>query len=283
MVRAVSLRLTLLACLLFTAIPARGDVQPRDFVPARAVALPASRAIATGNEAIFVNPAGLAAAQRYTIQMDYSLATGRGANAIVLSLADSVSNPQFATGIAYRYLSTEEGNGYQGWMTDVALGVPVLGLFMLGTRLSYMDYTAHGRNLKRFTGDVGFLVPIGPVMIGGTGFNLINVDSPEAPRGFAAGLAFGDDRTFRIAADLRYEWIPNDANAFRALAVAGEHLLMGAFPLRVGYEWDDLRGTQFLTAGVGALLPPVGADVSARYDMKSGVYQWIFALKLFVA
>jgi hypothetical protein len=277
-------RLALVAgtVLVVLAGPAFAQVQPRDFLPARAVAMPANRAVSTGNEAIFANPAGLAAASRYTAQLDYQHATGTatGGNGIVVSVVDSVSNPTFSTGIAYRYLSTGNGGGYQGWMTDLAVGVPVLGLFFLGTRVSYLSYTANGRDLKRFTGDVGFLVPLGPLTIGAVGTNLINVDSPEAPRGFAGGLAFGDDRTFRLAADLRYDFVAGAPEPVRSLSLGGEYFLGGAFPLRAGWEWDDLRGNRYLTGGIGAIAGRIGADVSVRVD-KDGVYQWAFALQVY--
>lgn len=271
-----------LVLLLASAPAARAEVQPRDFLPARAVAMPANRAIATGNEAIFVNPAGLAAATRYTAQLDYQHATGAatGGNGIVVSVVDSISNPQFSTGLAYRYLSTGEGGGYQGWMTDLAVGVPVLGLFIIGTRVTYLSYTANGRDLKRFTGDLGFMMPLGPLTLGAVGYNLINVDSPEAPRGFAGGVAFGDDLSFRLAADVRYDFLPGMVDAQRTVSFGGEYLLGMAFPLRVGYELDDVRQNTYISGGIGAILGNVGADVSLRVD-KAGVYQWAFSLKVF--
>lgn len=258
----------------------RSETQPRDIIPGRGLAMPASRAISTGNEAIYTNPAGLLAALRYTAELDYHHATGPGADAMVISILDSKTNPFIPIGLGYRYFGGGGAEGYSGWTTDFASAVNVLGLFTLGGRLSYQSYTARGRDLKRFTGDLGLLVPIGPVSIGAVAHNLVNVDSPDAPRGVGVGVAFGDDMTFRLAADMRWDWANGALSPTRSFMFSGETLLGGVAPIRGGFEWDDLRKSGYWSAGTGIVIQPIGLDLSVRRD-DAGIFQWVLSVKYF--
>jgi len=259
---------------------ARAEFQPRDVVPGRGLAMPASRAISTGNEAIFSNPAGLLAALRYTAQVDYHHATGPGADAVLLSVVDSKTNPTFPLAFGYRYFGGGGEDGYSGWTTDLASAVSVLGLFTIGGKLSYQSYVARGRDLKRFTGDVGVLVPIGPLSFGAVAHNLVNVDSPDAPRGVGVGAAFGDDLGFRVAADLRFDWPIGAREPVRSFMFSAETLLGGALPLRGGFEWDELRQSGYWSAGTGVVMMPFGFDLSVRRD-DAGIFQWVLSAKWF--
>lgn len=253
----------------------------RDFVGARAVAMSAGRGVATGNEAIFLNPAGLGAAQRYTAQLDYNHATGSaGGNGVVISVADSVSNPRFPGGVAYRYLSTGEGpDETRGWITDLAFGYVFTPNIVFGVRGSYLSYTEGDENVRRITGDVGTMFLLSRLSLGLVGYNLINVDSPQAPRGFGAGVAFGDDFTFRVAADYRLDFLLDDTPV-HSYSVGGEYLLAN-FPLRFGHEWDNFRQTRYWSGGLGIVLQQFGIDLSYRRDARTGENLWAAAVKMF--
>jgi hypothetical protein len=254
---------------------------PRDFVPARAMAMGASRGAASGNEAIFLNPAAVGAMRRYSLQLDYAHATGTDSgDGFVLSIVDSLSNPQFPTGLAYRYASVGEGaDKVTGTTKDFALGFALGDSLLLGTRVTYITYAKEGHDFSQFTGDLGVLAKLGGVNVGATGYNLLRVDSQDVSRGFATGIGIGDDRSYLLAADLRWDW-PQD-KAMRSWSVAGEYLFGDALALRAGYSTDAVRGTAFWSTGLGLITQSIGLDVGYRHDLHTREGLWGFAVKVF--
>lgn len=276
--------LTLAAVGLLMATTSQASVAPRDFVPSRALAVGASRAMALGNEAIYLNPAGLALDRRYTMQLDYSHVPGEdwGGNGVTVSIADSISNPKLPMGISYRYLSAKSGDVQtKGAITDLALAHPIASWLLVGARMSYLTYVEGGRDFKQFTGDVGLMGLVGPLTLSAVGFNLIQVDSPNAARGVSTGVALGDGHRYRIGADVRWEWANPKAAAVTSYAAGAEYLLANAIPLRVGLDWDEVRQARYWSLGAGFLTAQFGADISYRRDAVSGENMLSFALKLF--
>lgn len=259
-------------------------VSPKDVVTARAVGTGGSRGAASGNSAIFLNPAALGASRQYTAQFDYLHSTnpadGGGGDAIVLSIADSLSNPQFPTGIAYRYMSLgPAGDDAKGWITDFALGLPLSNYFMLGARVSYLSYNLGDEEVSKFTGDLGGLFVLDFVHLGIVGFNLLKVDSPEAARGVAVSASLTDSREWLLGGDVRWEW--TGAQPAMSWGAGAEYLVANAVPVRVGFEYDAVRASKFWTTGTGVVFQRFGLDVSYRHDLATGTAIWAFSGKLF--
>lgn len=274
----------LLFSLLLAVSPSVWAVSPKDVVPARAVGLGGSRGTASSNSAIFLNPAALGATRQYTAQFDYLHSTnpvdGDGGDAIVLSVADSLSNPQFPTGIAYRYMSLgPAGDNAKGWITDFALGLPISNSFMLGARVTYLSYNLGGEEVSKFTGDLGGLLVLDYLQLGIVGFNLLKVDSPEAARGLALSLSLTDSLNWRIGGDVRWEWI--GATAATSWSAGAEYLVADSVPLRGGFEYDAVRDAKYWTTGTGLVFQQFGVDVSYRHDLATGTAIWAFSGKLF--
>lgn len=274
--------LVLLAVLLL-AVPSAGAA-PLDFAGPRAVAMGAHRAVGTGNETIFLNPAGLGTAQRYTIQVDYANlgpsrlpGSGQGIN---LSVVDSLSNPKLPTGIAYRHLWLEEdGRKWSGLITDLAMAAALSPGILVGGRMSYLYRGVEGGSSHQVTADAGLMFFNGPLSVGIVGNNILGLQSFETPRTFAAGASFGTDLTFRLAADYRLE--EREAGMAQLFAGGGEVLLFEAVPVRLGYVWDHARRSGVWSAGAGFVSRTFGADLGARYDPMTGERLIILALKLF--
>lgn len=265
-------------------MPGALAVSPKDVLPARSVGLGGSRGTASANSAIFLNPAALGASRQYTAQFDYVHAdtptVDDGGDAIVVSIADSLSNPQFPTGIAYRYMSLgPAGDNAKGWITDFALGIPLTQNFLLGTRVSYLSYEQGGRDLSKFTGDLGAMLVLDYLQVGVVGFNLLKVDSPEAARGVAGSVSLTDSRHWQIGGDMRWEWM--GPTVARSWGAGAEYLLGGALPVRVGFEHDAVRSTSFWSTGTGLVFRQFGVDVSYRRDITTGAGIWAFSGKLF--
>jgi hypothetical protein len=266
--------------------PAARAVGPSDFSGARALGMGVSRATAVSNDAIFLNPAGLGAAPRYVLEFDYNHDTSTkdaatGGDGIALSIADSVSNPKYPTGIAYRYMATGSGaQEFKGHVTDLAMAFPMAEKMLLGARLTYLAYNYGGTDLMRVTGDLGWLLAAGNFAVGLVGFNLVDVDQfPGADRGLGAGVSYGDPKVWRVGADYRLDY-PGQAK--HSFALGGEFLLAEAFPMRAGWIWDGLRNTQYWSAGTGIVTKEFGFDVSYRRDTSSGENLLGIALKIFV-
>lgn len=259
-------------------------VSPKDVVTARSTGLGGSRGIASANSAIFLNPAALGATRQYTAQFDYLHSTnpdaGGGGDAIVLSIADSLSNPMLPTGIAYRYMSLgPQGDNAKGWITDFALGIPLTQSFLLGARVSYLSYELGGEELSKFTGDLGGLLVLDYLQLGVVGFNLLKVDSPEAARGVAVSLSLTDSISWRLGGDVRWEW--PGSNVATSWGAGAEYLLGRAFPVRAGFEYDAMREAKFWSVGTGLVFQQFGIDVSYRHDLATGTAIWAFGGKLF--
>lgn len=276
------LSLISLAVLLF-ALPA-GAVAPKDFMPARGVAMGGGRATSSGNESIFLNPAALGATRRYAVQLDYAHLTGGdvggAGDGLVLSVVDSVSNPSFPTGLAFRYLSVGEGaDETKGNTKDFALGFPLSQGILIGTHVTHLSYTSNGREFSQFTGDLGLVLLLAPLSLSFVGFNLIQVDSPELARGLATGVSLTDELSYRLTGEVRWEW--TGAAPVQSYTVGAEYLLGEAFPIRAGYEWDKVRQAEYWSVGSGFVSQTFGFDVSYRHDRATEQSVWAFALKVF--
>ena len=84
------------------------EAQAQDFVGTRALSLGESyRAIATGNDAIYLNPAGLPLLKRYAIEAHYLMNLVDEKQAGHVSVVDARTLP-LATGLAYSF----QGNDF---------------------------------------------------------------------------------------------------------------------------------------------------------------------------
>lgn len=253
---------------------------------ARGLGMGAHRAVVTGNEAIFLNPAGLAVARRYTAQADYTnvgpgsvLGSGHGINA---SIVDSISNPDLPTGIAYRHLWLGEGEDrIEGSVGDIAVAFTLNEHFALGTRLSYFAYRRGGSSetTHQVTGDVGAMLVFQPFTLGLVGYNLLGFDTPDGPRAYGAGVAFGTDRDWRVALDYRLDHF--DDRLTHSFALGGEYLLGEAVPVRLGYTWDRTRNQGHWSTGIGLVTDRFGTDFAFRWDPGSGERLFAVSLKIF--
>lgn len=270
----------LLFAMIAGTLPARA-VEPPDFVPSRAIALGDNILTASGTDAIFLNPAGLGATNGYAVQLDYTHSTGAGGgDAVVISLADSLSNPSFPTGLAYRYLSVgSQGKDAKGSVKDFALAYPVSNNVVIGTHVAYLSYTEGGRDFNQFTGDLGTLLRFGPVCAAVVGTNLLLVDSPDLPRGLGTGLSYGDGQSYLLAGDFKWEW-PGETMV-HSWSLAGEYLLGGLMPVRLAYSNDGRRQTSFISGGLGFVTHVIGANVSYRRDLTTNEGLWSFGLVVY--
>jgi hypothetical protein len=274
--RRVHVRLLLLAAALVAAAPAVADPPPPlgipDLVGARTLGMGATVAMPGGNDALWVNPAALAARRRYSVDATY-FGDRRGAdqvgNVYGGSVVDSLSGP-VAAGFGYEKVlkGPDEGNLFQ-----VGVGGPIADKLYLGLTGKYDALhpgTVPGKNTSAATLDVGaFWEPTSFLGIGAAGYNLVSIANPRvAPRMVAAGLSVGSDQGIRFSGEWRgdLDRAPKTTNRW---ALGAEALLGDLVPIRAGWVKDETLGESWWSAGIGVVVSS-GAGIDAAYRQGIG-------------
>lgn len=260
---------TFVAVLILAASPAaaREGRQPPtpgagDVSRARALALGgAFRAVATSNEAIFLNPAGMAITHRYALDGNFTLDPATELRQWSFSVVDSKTSA-IAAGAAYSRIRGEglEGDA-RGSMVNLGIAVPFGGFGALGFGGKYLSFESPD-STNAITADVGLLVRLaGRLTAGAVAYNVIDIASTEAPFGLGLGLAYGDDVSFRLAADVVLDLSREDTTP-TTLHAGGEYFVAGGLPLRLGFRRDTESSTNHVSGGLGFIAPIFGIDLA---------------------
>lgn len=206
----------------------------QDFVGARAMGLgEAYRAIATGNDALYFNPAGLPLLKRYSIEGNYLLSLEDERHVGDFTIVDSKTNP-LAVGLAYTFLGAELTKRQTiGHTATLGMAYPIFDrLFSAGVGLKYKNVSdaIAGNYLNALTADVGVLSNIpGGISLAAVGYNLIPIRTAQSSfvpvsAAFAAALDLG----------------PLSALIFGGSPGFGPQQTAAGVPLETG--WGNLRG-----------------------------------------
>jgi hypothetical protein len=177
------------------------DARAQDFVGARALALGESyRALATGNDAIYYNPAGLPLLRRYALEGHYVMDLADERHQGDISVVDSKTNA-LAVGLAYTFQGSELTRRQTlAHTATLAVAYPIFPqLFSIGAGFKYKNVSdaIAGNYLNALSADVGLLTKIpGGFSFAAVGYNLIplrTVDSAHMPvsAGFAGAIDLG--------------------------------------------------------------------------------------------
>lgn len=209
-------------------------------------------------DAIHANPAALAATPTFNLMLGGIIGIPSRLYVFTVEAVDSKINEDMTIpvsgGVGYQYYVSGEGfEGRKGHVLSLSLAVPMY------SKYAYVGIT--GRYLKMggnvvsnaITMDAGlFFRPIEQLGIGLSGFNLIDVRSAEARRGFGMGVSFGSEKTFHVDLDARL-----DEDATRTykptFTLGGEYLIADLVAPRLGYSEDMLRGAHLACAGVSVI------------------------------
>jgi hypothetical protein len=266
----VQARTLLLTAALLVAGPAAAAEPPPSGIPGligpRALALQANVAVASSNDALFVNPAALGARRRYSVDVLYTLEQRGSTPAsqyVGTSVADSVSA---AVTAAAGYVWTFEGD-YTGSLYQAALAAPFSDGFLVGVTTKYLDLDGP-RPVGAATVDAGIFWQVSRYLsIGGAGYNLVPIDNAAvAPMAAAAGLAIGSDESFQFAA----EWYANfdtPQGTLHRYSAGAEYLLAKLFAVRAGYAYDEIQDSQRWSAGFGLVTGSVALEAGYQQDV----------------
>jgi len=282
------------------------EARAQDFIGARALALSeAYRAIATGNDAIYMNPAGLAQIPRYSPELHYVFNLDDENHEVDASVVDSKTS-SLAAGLAYTFQGREfTKRATLSHTATLALAYPIFPqIFAAGVGLKYVNVTDAivGNYLNALSGDLGLLATIpGGISLAAVGYNLIPIRSTDVPLSMAfaaaldlgplSALLFGEAPVVGMVPDasgaprpaglalrgplsgltLAVDWQINfvtQARRPQSRVSAGiEYLLLDAFPLRGGYEWIEERGDHLVSVGAGFIVPYFGFDVAYQQSV----------------
>jgi hypothetical protein len=223
----------------------------------------AHRAIVNGNDAVYLNPAGMSQFKRYSVEGAYSYSQERETNIGNVSIVDAVTSA-VAAGLSYSYVNGQRTiqtltptGGYApskvdrtGNIVHLAASLPVNKNLLVGIEGKYLNLAYGDRTaVNAVTVDAGLLYRVSPnVSLALVGYGLTNTGSAEAPMAMAIGLAAGPSPKFRFALDLvidfttaRYleEIAPPRAPGTKVELHTGiEWFVMPEFAIRAGYFHD---------------------------------------------
>lgn len=263
------LRLVLLAAGLSATTPAWA--QP--YEPARLLGFgQARRALGSGSDAIFVNPAGLSFSPTYELEASYADDFRSADRRVSVSVADGQAG-EVSGGLALtynRFRPPDEPDGdlrLEGLRFDVGTSLALSPGFALGATGRYADYrllqgdeALDGQGESGFGFDLGFQWRLADgLALGGTMQNVTAVGRPRLlPRAWGAGVGFRTG-AFTIEADVSHAWESEDPRYTGAVGY-----VLGQFPLRLAVTYSQETSEVLISGGAGVTYDKIALDVGYR-------------------
>ena len=273
------LTITLLTSLALAPRIAAAERLPttREITSVRAAGMgDAVRGFASGNEALMANPAGIAGTIRFNAEAMAIFEPAFDYRVLGVASVDSKINAEQSFALSggagyYNYTSGEGAEARKGSITAAGFALPLYPeTVFIGTTAKWFKLTGAaetGATTNAVTLDAGVLVRLFSLLnLGAVGYNLVNVYSPEAQRGWGFGAAVGSGGTFNLDFDLRLDTDAAGAWA-RSYHAGGEYLIGGLVMPRVGYVHDGLRGVKKLTGGVSIILGTLAVELAYQHAL----------------
>lgn len=254
---------------LAAAAPSLAQTRPgglpfRDLVHARSMAMGgAYRSFGLGVETISGNPAAMSLYQKYTLELSGTWDFSRRVAYASAGVMDSMN--RLAGGVAYHLVSSGElDDRTLAHLNTLAVSMPLWDNVFVGISARYLN-SSGSLNANAVTGDAGIVVRLLETLtVGLAGHNLVDTRHADLSTYFTAGAAFTLG-TFSVVADLRGEYLPNEAPllGFRAGA---EYVLGMGLPVRAGWARDE-SGQSFLSGGLGYMFEGGSVDAAYRHEL----------------
>jgi len=234
----------------------------------------AHAAIATGNDALAVNPAGLAQTRRYHFELDGMYDSRYPAQAVLVSLVDAASS-SVASGLLFsRWASGQPSGRGEGWSLGLGYSGAVSPGIFVGGETKYLRFYTPGGFVQKFAQDIGFLVRKGNVAWAAVLQNIATEKIPLFPLTATAGVAWGTDTTWHLSFDYKAD-LSDTSNVKNKLALGAEVLVGESIALRGGGTWDTSAKQWWVSAGVGLLSERGGLQLVWRRRVE-GPYDQFF-------
>jgi hypothetical protein len=231
-------------------------------------------AIASSNDALLVNPAGLPQFRRYHFELDGALDAHFPAQGVMASIVDSATAP-VATGLLWsRWGSGQPAGRGEGWSIGFSYaGILGNGLFAGGTT-KYIRYHTPEGLVEKWAEDVGVLSKRGSFSWAIAFQNLSFDRIPLFPATGTAGVAWGNDADWHLALDYKAD-LSDTSNIKSSGAFGGELLVDQNIALRGGLRHDFSNDIWWVSAGVGILTSGGGLQIAWRRRV-TGPFDQIF-------
>ena len=248
---------------------------------ARATAMGgASAAVATSNEAIGTNPAGLSQARRYHFELDGVYDSHWPAEGVMASAVDTASSP-IGSGLLFsRWGSGQPGGRGEGWGLGFAYSGPIGQSLFMGGQSKFLRYRGPEGLTAKWAQDVGVLSRRGNFSWAAVVQNISTEKLPLFPLTATAGMSWGSDADWRLAFDYKAD-LSDTNNVKHKAALGAEMLLERSIALRGGATWDASAHMWWASAGLGLLTPVGGLQLVWRRRV-SGGYDQLFEAGLTV-
>ena len=201
----------------------------------------AHSAIATGNDALLVNPAGLSQTKRYHFQLDGGF--------------DSRSSGR----VNWTSGSNPDGRA-SGWLGGIGYSY-YTGNFFFGGMTKYLRFNGSYGEIRQFVQDAGMLVRTGDFAWSAVMQNLSTSAVPLFPLNSTIGVAWGSDSDWHLAVDYKTDLADLDHWKHR-LNSGLEILIDRAWVLRGGYSWDITNSVGAWSLGTSIV---TGSSASMRH------------------
>jgi len=235
----------------------------------------AHTAIATGNDAIAVNPAGMSQQRRYHLEVDGVLDTHFPAQALTASIVDTTSS-NVGTGLLFsRWGSGQPGGRGEGWYGALAYSYAIGGNYFVGGETKYYRFATPDGLVRQFAQDAGLLARKGNFSYGLVVQNVSTSTIPSFPVSSGVGISWGNDRDWHLAFDYKADL--SDLKNVKHRGAGGVELLVGdSIALRGGATWDATHDLWWLSAGLGLLTEKGGAQIMLRRRLNGEGFDQFF-------
>lgn len=233
-------------------------------------------AVGTGGAGLYHNPAGIAAANMYSLNGTYEFTPST--NVLSASIVDSKTNPNISAGVGYSYLLGRSAldNSF-GHDVRLAVAIPAVpDRVSVGVEGRYSVLNAKGSQLARgFTMDAGFLFRVvDKLSIGVVGRNLIDICDQQrfcssvTPLTMAGGVSYGEGSPFTASADVEVDLGSEKETVNMRYQIGGEYLIAGSVPIRAGYQHRTFTQTDHVSLGAGWRASRFGIDLAGRMTIQ---------------
>ena len=253
----------------------------------------AHRGLGTSNDALMLNPAGMALNQHYSFDAAYGLAPKDGVNRLSFTAVDSKTSP-VAGGAGYTMdKGTDDNSDAALHRFYLGLAFPITPSLAIGTTGRYVRGDipragAAGRDISLFTGDLGIAARIESLGFGFSYKNLIRTDDNAlAKRAMGFGAAYGLGEYLVLAADIS---MTTENKRRLSYHLGAEYFLLGKMPLRFGYERrpfaqrnGDVDNESILCGGIGYTADTGALEATYTQSLeRQNNWQAIAAIKFFL-
>lgn len=223
----------------------------------------AQAAVASSNDAIMVNPAGLSQTRRYHLEVDGLYDAKFPAQDVFVSIVDSASGP-FGSGMLFSRFGAGQPDGRgEGWSFGFAYSGAIGQSLYAGGQTKFLHYHGPDGLTAKWAQDFGVLSRRGGFSWAAVMQNVSTQKLALFPLTATAGVAWGADTDWHLAFDYKAD-LSDTSNVKSKAGLGAEVLVADGLALRGGATWDASAHLWWASAGVGILTEKGGLQVVWR-------------------